>query len=183
MMFPPHVTGRHHRPSQRDSHPAIAAEYMHTERVQSAWTAGVFQHGFVKTAVTVHRQEPQILTLQANASRVAGSNTEGNLNHTPRSFKKKIFKRKLCGECISQTREYEIWRTDYRNRLALTIGLLSSTQNIPVTGRGDLQYCEMLSIPHCLDNRLTVNCEILAPYSSTYSQVRTSQEAHSVSIK
>jgi hypothetical protein len=38
-------------------------------------------------------------------------------------------------------------------------------------------------IPHFLDNRLTVNCEILATCSSTYSPVRTSQEAHSVSIK
>jgi hypothetical protein len=35
----------------------------------------------------------------------------------------------------------------------------------------------MLKIPHCLDNRLTVNCEILATCSSTYSPVRTSQEA------
>jgi hypothetical protein len=33
---------------------------------------------------------------------------------------------------------------------------------IPVTGRGGLLGCEMLRIPHCLDNRLTVNCEILA---------------------
>jgi hypothetical protein len=39
------------------------------------------------------------------------------------------------------------------------------------------------AIPHCLDYRLTVNCEILATCSSTYSPVRTSQEAHSVSIK
>jgi hypothetical protein len=38
----------------------------------------------------------------------------------------------------------------------------------------------MLRIPHCLDNRLTVNYEILATCSSTYSPVRTSQEAHSV---
>jgi hypothetical protein len=36
---------------------------------------------------------------------------------------------------------------------------------------------------HCLDNRLTVNCEILATCSSTYSPIRTSLEAHSVSIK
>jgi hypothetical protein len=34
----------------------------------------------------------------------------------------------------------------------------------------------MLRIPHCLDNRLTVNFEILATCSSTYSPVRTSQE-------
>jgi hypothetical protein len=54
---------------------------------------------------------------------------------------------------------------------------------IPVTGHGGLKDCEMLMIPHCLDNRLTVNCEILATCSSTYSPVRTSQEAHSVSIK
>jgi hypothetical protein len=32
----------------------------------------------------------------------------------------------------------------------------------------------MLRIPHCLDNWLTVNCEILATCSSTYSPVRTS---------
>jgi hypothetical protein len=38
--------------------------------------------------------------------------------------------------------------------------------------------CEMLRIPHCLDNRLTVNCEILATCSSTYSPVRTSQAVH-----
>jgi hypothetical protein len=43
--------------------------------------------------------------------------------------------------------------------------------------------CEMLRITHCLGNRLTVNCEILATCSSTYSPVRTSLEAHSVSIK
>jgi hypothetical protein len=29
----------------------------------------------------------------------------------------------------------------------------------PLTGRGGLYGCEMLRIPHCLDNRLTVNCE------------------------
>jgi hypothetical protein len=29
----------------------------------------------------------------------------------------------------------------------------------------------MLRIPHCLDNRLTVNCEILATCSSTYSHI------------
>jgi hypothetical protein len=42
---------------------------------------------------------------------------------------------------------------------------------IPVTGRGGLYGCEMLRISHCLDNRLTVNCEILATCSSTYSPV------------
>jgi hypothetical protein len=35
---------------------------------------------------------------------------------------------------------------------------------IPVTGREGLYGCEMLRIPHCLDNRLTVNCEILTGY-------------------
>jgi hypothetical protein len=38
---------------------------------------------------------------------------------------------------------------------------------------------EMLRIPQCLDNQLTVNREILATCSSTYSPVCTSQEAHS----
>jgi hypothetical protein len=51
------------------------------------------------------------------------------------------------------------------------------------TGRESLYGCEILRIPYCLDNRLTVNCEILATCSSTYSPVRTSQEAHSFSIK
>jgi hypothetical protein len=59
----------------------------------------------------------------------------------------------------------------------------SKKKTIPVTGREDLQVCEMLRIPHCIDNRLTVNCEMLATCSSTYSPVRTSQEAHPVSIK
>jgi hypothetical protein len=54
---------------------------------------------------------------------------------------------------------------------------------IPVTGLGGLYGCEILRIPHCLDNRFTVNCETLATCSSTYSPVCTSQEAHSVSIK
>jgi hypothetical protein len=50
-----------------------------------------------------------------------------------------------------------------------------------LTGHGG--RCEVLRIPHCIDSRLTVNCEILATCSSTYSPVRTSQEAYSVSIK
>jgi hypothetical protein len=57
------------------------------------------------------------------------------------------------------------------------------SEAIPVTFRGGLYGCEMLRIQHCLDNRLTVNSEILATCSSTYSPVRTSQEAHSVSLK
>jgi hypothetical protein len=54
---------------------------------------------------------------------------------------------------------------------------------ISITGRGGLWGCGTLTIPHCLDNRLTVNCEILATCSSTYNPVLTPQEAHSVSIK
>jgi hypothetical protein len=30
----------------------------------------------------------------------------------------------------------------------------------PVTGRGDLYGCQMLRIPHCLDNRLTDGSKI-----------------------
>jgi hypothetical protein len=41
----------------------------------------------------------------------------------------------------------------------------------------------MLRIPHCLDNRLTVNCEILATCSSTYSPVRTTQDDSRLSAK
>jgi hypothetical protein len=54
---------------------------------------------------------------------------------------------------------------------------------IPIRGLAGLEGCEMLRIPHCLDNRLTVNCEILATCSSTYCPVCTSQEAQSISIK
>jgi hypothetical protein len=60
---------------------------------------------------------------------------------------------------------------------------VSKIKAIPITCRGGLLGCEMLRIPHCLDSRLTVNCEILATCSSTYSPARTSQEAHSVSVK
>jgi hypothetical protein len=70
--------------------------------------------------------------------------------------------------------------------MTLERDLLNVTVNskaIPVTGCGGLWGFEMLRIPHCLDSRLTVNCEILATCSSTYSTLCTSQEAHSVSIR
>jgi hypothetical protein len=73
----------------------------------------------------------------------------------------------------------------FRQRLFVTCYAKKKKKKkaIPVTGIESLWGCEMLRIPHCLDNRLTVNCEILATCSSTYCPVRTSQEAHSVSIK
>jgi hypothetical protein len=49
--------------------------------------------------------------------------------------------------------------------------------------RRNSQWPQLLYEENCLDSRLTVNCEILATCSSTYSPVRTSQEAHSISIK
>jgi hypothetical protein len=52
---------------------------------------------------------------------------------------------------------------------------------MPVIGLGVLYGSEMLRIPHCLDNWLTVNCEILVTCSSSYNPLRTSQEARSVS--
>jgi hypothetical protein len=67
-----------------------------------------------------------------------------------------------------------------------TLQLTTNKENkkaIPLTSLGGLYGCEMLRIPHCLDNRLTVNCETLATCSSTYSPGRTLQEAHSVSIR
>jgi hypothetical protein len=67
------------------------------------------------------------------------------------------------------------------NKVFITVWV--GKKPIPITGRGGLQGSETLRIPHCLDSRLTVNCDILATCSSTYSPVRTSQEAHSVSIK
>jgi hypothetical protein len=54
---------------------------------------------------------------------------------------------------------------------------------IPVTGRGGLYGCEMLRIPHCLDNGLTVNCEILATCGSTYSSYLTGSTLHLHKVK
>jgi hypothetical protein len=34
---------------------------------------------------------------------------------------------------------------------------------ITVTGRGGLQGCEILKIPHCLDSRLTDGCKVVSP--------------------
>jgi hypothetical protein len=51
------------------------------------------------------------------------------------------------------------------------VSLVSKAMAVIV--RGGLLGCEMLRIPHCLDSRLTVNCEILATCSSTYSPVCT----------
>jgi hypothetical protein len=67
--------------------------------------------------------------------------------------------------------------------LYIKVQKVKVSKAISVTGRGGLWGCELLRIAHCLDNWLTVNCEILATCSSTYSPVRTSQEAHSFSIK
>jgi hypothetical protein len=36
-------------------------------------------------------------------------------------------------------------------------------KSIPVTDRGGLQGCEMLKIPHCLDNRLTDGGKVVSP--------------------
>jgi hypothetical protein len=77
-----------------------------------------------------------------------------------------------------------LYRTVYILAYYLAIRNLNTwPKAIPSTGRGGLWGCLMLRIPHCLDNRLTVNCEILATFSSIYSPVCTSQEAHSVTIK
>jgi hypothetical protein len=69
-----------------------------------------------------------------------------------------------------------------RNRNSNRVSTVHASKAIPVTGLGGLQGCEMLRIPHCLDNRLTVNCEILATCSSTYSPVRTSLETQYISV-
>jgi hypothetical protein len=66
---------------------------------------------------------------------------------------------------------------------ALSMSIKKIRKTISVTSHLGQQDCETLRIPHCLDNRLTVNCEILATCSSTYNPVHTSQEAHSISIK
>jgi hypothetical protein len=38
----------------------------------------------------------------------------------------------------------------------------TKSKDIPVTGRGGLQGCEMLKIPHCLDNRLIGGCKVVS---------------------
>jgi hypothetical protein len=65
---------------------------------------------------------------------------------------------------------------DYREsgNTLTTYETSKKSKAILVTGLGGPQGCEMSRIPHCLDNRYTVNCEILAICSSTYSPVRTS---------
>jgi hypothetical protein len=40
---------------------------------------------------------------------------------------------------------------------------LNREENIPVTFRGDLYCCEMLRIPHCLDNRLIDGSKVAFP--------------------
>jgi hypothetical protein len=40
---------------------------------------------------------------------------------------------------------------------------LSEAKAIPVTGHGGLQGCEMLRIPHCLDNRLIDGGKVVSP--------------------
>jgi hypothetical protein len=37
------------------------------------------------------------------------------------------------------------------------------SEAIPVTGRGGLQGCQMLRIPHCLDNRLIDGGKVVSP--------------------
>jgi hypothetical protein len=39
----------------------------------------------------------------------------------------------------------------------------NKSKAIPVTGLGGLQGCEMLRIPHCLDNRLTDGGKVVGP--------------------
>jgi hypothetical protein len=42
---------------------------------------------------------------------------------------------------------------------------------IPVTGRGGLWGCEMLRIPHCLDNRLINGGKVVSPYTIQISHI------------
>jgi hypothetical protein len=45
----------------------------------------------------------------------------------------------------------------------LFIKLRIKSKAIPVTGLGGLPCCEMLRIPHCLDNRLTDGAKVVSP--------------------
>jgi hypothetical protein len=61
--------------------------------------------------------------------------------------------------------------TDYRHTSRavlipmsiLELSIEKEVKSICVTGRGDLQGCEMLKIPHCLDNRLTDGGNVVRP--------------------
>jgi hypothetical protein len=48
-------------------------------------------------------------------------------------------------------------------KLSIIPFLLIKSEAIPVTGRGCLQGCEMLKIPHCLDSRLTDGGKVVSP--------------------
>jgi hypothetical protein len=48
-------------------------------------------------------------------------------------------------------------------KLNLALTFLCKSKAIPVTGLGGLKGCEMLRIPHCLDNRLTDDGNVVSP--------------------
>jgi hypothetical protein len=50
-----------------------------------------------------------------------------------------------------------------KEMLHIYIYILYKSKAIPITGRGGLQGCEMLRIPHCLDSRLTDGDKVVSP--------------------
>jgi hypothetical protein len=45
----------------------------------------------------------------------------------------------------------------------IPLGARGEGKAIPVTGRGGLEGCDMLWIPHCLDNRLIDGGKVVSP--------------------
>jgi hypothetical protein len=58
------------------------------------------------------------------------------------------------------------------------LGKTSKSKVIPVTGRGGLYDCEMLSIPHCVDNRLTDGDNVASLRDLCHTRIWSHIEAH-----
>jgi hypothetical protein len=69
-------------------------------------------------------------------------------------------------DCIIKNRIGEVAIKEEKNgEQALIKKIWDKTKSkaIPVAGRGGLQGCKMLRIPHCLDNRLTNGGKVVSP--------------------
>jgi hypothetical protein len=98
------------------------------------------------------------------------------LNLSPRPIILKIIRKVVARRTDVEKKSLGKCKRRYEDMLQYILTLSSvhcctyvhvKSKVIPVTGLVGLLGCEMLKIPHCLDNRLTVNCEILATCSST----------------
>jgi hypothetical protein len=54
-------------------------------------------------------------------------------------------------------------RAGYLSQLSLVLQLNKKLETVPITGRGGPLGCEILRIPHCLDNRLIDGGKFVSP--------------------